>query len=150
MAFVVEPASKKANTSLSKETDRVLLRVFGDFWEFEYDQAYWGGVATLRMKVDESQGANFHQIISPCFSFLPTSPPNPQEIQPGPILYQIFHHYRIPPPFAPETLRNPGWNDSLSDVFVFVSFSLFFPLFARETPVNAGWTEFVFALFVFS
>ena len=99
MASVVEPASKKANTSLSKETDRVLLRCFGNYWEFEYDQAYWGGVATLRMKVDESQGAIFYQIISPCFSFLPTSPPKPQEIQPEPILYQIFHHYRIPPPF---------------------------------------------------
>ena len=79
MAFVVEPASKKANTSLSKETDRVLLRGFGILWEFEYDQAYWGGVATLRMKVDESQGTIFHQIISPCFSFLPTSPRNPRK-----------------------------------------------------------------------
>ena len=84
------------------------------------------------------------------YVFLTTSPPKPQEIQAGPILYQIFHLFRIPPFFAPETLRNPGWNDSLSDVFAFVSFSLSFPLFARETPVIARWTEFVFALFVFS
>ena len=55
MASVAEPASKKAKITLTEETDRVPLTGFADCWEFEYDQAYWDGVGTLRIKVDESR-----------------------------------------------------------------------------------------------